>query len=155
MAMWRSPDPILTTHGGNLPPPANLENLITSWQDHRPEIEDRLPSAIAEVVDKRLDCGVTILNEGEYVKAASGADYVGYVHSRVTGWETRPVDPAIPAETRRRRGARSPAIPRLLRVRALAAGLGRSGAARILPARRAVGAHHRTRVHVPGQVHRL
>lgn len=96
MAMWRSTDRILTTHGGNLPRPADLDNLIADWRDHQPEIEERLPSAIKEVVDKQLECGVTILNEGEYVKAASGADYVGYIHSRVSGWETRPVDPAVP-----------------------------------------------------------
>jgi hypothetical protein len=96
MAMWRSTDRILTTHGGNLPRPADLDNLIADWRDHQPEIEERLPGAIKEVVDKQLECGVTILNEGEYVKAASGADYVGYIHSRVAGWETRPVDPAVP-----------------------------------------------------------
>ena len=46
MAMWRSTDRILTTHGGNLPRPADLEDLIKSWRDHQPEIEERLPSAI-------------------------------------------------------------------------------------------------------------
>jgi 5-methyltetrahydropteroyltriglutamate--homocysteine methyltransferase len=96
MAMWRSTDRILTTHGGNLPRPADLDHLIAGWRDHQPEIEQRLPSAVAEVVAKQQECGVSILNDGEYVKAASGADYVGYIHSRVTGWETRPVDPAVP-----------------------------------------------------------
>lgn len=61
MAMWCSTHRILTTHGGNLPRPADLDALIASWQDHQPLIEDRLPSAIREVVDKQLDCGVTIL----------------------------------------------------------------------------------------------
>lgn len=96
MAMWRSTERILTTHGGNLPRPDDLEKLITNWRDNQPEIEQRLPGAIREVVDRQLKCGVTILNDGEYVKAAGGADYVGYVHSRVTGWEKRPVDPAKP-----------------------------------------------------------
>jgi 5-methyltetrahydropteroyltriglutamate--homocysteine methyltransferase len=96
MAMWRSTDRILTTHGGNLPRPADLDDLIAGWQDHQPQIGERLPTAIKEVVDKQLECGVTILNDGEFVKAASGADYVGYIHSRVAGWETRPVDPSKP-----------------------------------------------------------
>ena len=94
--MWRSTDRILTTHGGNLPRPADLDGLIAGWQGHQPQIEERLPSAIREVVDKQVECGVAILNDGEFVKAASGADYVGYIHSRVTGWETRPADPAVP-----------------------------------------------------------
>jgi 5-methyltetrahydropteroyltriglutamate--homocysteine methyltransferase len=96
MAMWRSTDRILTTHGGNLPRPADLDKLIADWQDHQPEIEQRLPSAVAEVVARQRECGVAILNDGEYVKVASGADYVGYIHSRVTGWETRPVKPGEP-----------------------------------------------------------
>jgi hypothetical protein len=70
MAMWRSTDRILTTHGGNLPRPADLDSLIASWQGHQPQIEERLPSAVKEVVDKQVECGVAILNDGEFVKAA-------------------------------------------------------------------------------------
>ncbi|HEY7102616.1 MAG TPA: hypothetical protein VH573_13350 [Mycobacteriales bacterium] len=75
--MKRSEDRILTTHGGNLPRPADLDKLIADGESKRAEIDARVPGAVAEVVDKQIECGVTILNDGEYVKAAHGADYVG------------------------------------------------------------------------------
>src|SRR5262249_16783648 len=34
--------------------------------------------------------------DGEYVKAAGGGSYSGYIHQRVTGWEVRDIDPAKP-----------------------------------------------------------
>jgi 5-methyltetrahydropteroyltriglutamate--homocysteine methyltransferase len=36
MAMWRSTDRILTTHGGNLPRPADLDDLIADWRTRSP-----------------------------------------------------------------------------------------------------------------------
>jgi 5-methyltetrahydropteroyltriglutamate--homocysteine methyltransferase len=47
-------------------------------------------------VDTQLDCGVDVINDGEYVKAAGGGSYSGYIHQRVTGWEVLPIDPAKP-----------------------------------------------------------
>jgi 5-methyltetrahydropteroyltriglutamate--homocysteine methyltransferase len=96
MGMRRSTDRILTTHGGNLPRPPDLDALIEQRDSRRAEIETRLPGAVAEVVDRQIKCGVTILNDGEYVKAAEGSDYVGYINARVTGWEDLPADPAMP-----------------------------------------------------------
>ena len=37
-----------------------------------------------------------MINDGEYVKAAGGGSYAGYIHQRVTGWEVLPIDPAKP-----------------------------------------------------------
>jgi hypothetical protein len=51
-----------------------------------------LPGAVQWVVDAQLDCGVDVINDGEYVKAAGGGSYSGYIHQRVTGWEVRPID---------------------------------------------------------------
>jgi 5-methyltetrahydropteroyltriglutamate--homocysteine methyltransferase len=96
MAMKRSEDRILTTHGGNLPRPTDLDKLIAEGESKRAEIDARVPGAVTEVVDKQIEAGVTILNDGEYVKAAHGADYVGYIQGRVTGWEDLPVDPSRP-----------------------------------------------------------
>jgi 5-methyltetrahydropteroyltriglutamate--homocysteine methyltransferase len=96
MAMWRSTDRILTTHGGNLPRPQDLDDLVAQGEEHRAEIDKRLTRAVQEVVDEQIEVGVDILNDGEYVKAASGKDYVGYIQARVTGWETLPVDPSRP-----------------------------------------------------------
>ena len=87
--MRRSTDQILSSHGGNLPRPADLDALLAKADDHRPEIEARLPIAVQEVVDRQIECGVSIVNDGEYVKAANMGHYVGYIQARVTGFETR------------------------------------------------------------------
>ncbi|BCB75717.1 cobalamin-independent methionine synthase II family protein [Phytohabitans flavus] len=90
--MNRTTDRIRTTHGGNLPRPEDLDALIAKGEPARADIDARVPGAVAEVVAKQLDCGVDILNDGEYVKAAAATHYHGYIFSRVTGWEWLPVD---------------------------------------------------------------
>jgi 5-methyltetrahydropteroyltriglutamate--homocysteine methyltransferase len=91
--MRRNIDKILVTHAGNLPRPPDLEALLLDPSANRDEIEERLPSAVDEVIDRQIDCGVDIVNDGEYVKAGS---YTGYLFSRVAGWEVLPIDPSIP-----------------------------------------------------------
>ena len=58
-----------------------------------PEVAQQLPGAVQYVVDRQLDCGMDVINDGEYVKAAGGGSYSGYIHQRVTGWEVQPVNP--------------------------------------------------------------
>lgn len=96
--MRRSTDQILTTHGGNLPRPADLDALLVKADSNRDAVEKRLPLAVQEVVDKQIACGVTVINDGEYVKAANMGSYTSYIQSRVTGWETLPRDAAIPSK---------------------------------------------------------
>jgi 5-methyltetrahydropteroyltriglutamate--homocysteine methyltransferase len=91
--MKRSTDCILSTHGGNLPRPVDLDALLVKADENRAAIDKRLPVAVKEVVDKQIDCGVTIVNDGEYVKAANMGHYVGYIQARVTGFETRDKNP--------------------------------------------------------------
>jgi len=90
--MRRSTDHILSTHGGNLPRPADLDALLAKADDNRSAIEKRLPVAVREVVERQIECGVDIVNDGEYVKAANKGNYVGYIHGRITGYEAREVD---------------------------------------------------------------
>jgi 5-methyltetrahydropteroyltriglutamate--homocysteine methyltransferase len=94
--MRRSTDHILSTHGGNLPRPADLDALLAEADAHRAEIDRRLPSAVSEVVEKQIACGVDIVNDGEYVKAANMGNYVGYIQARVTGFETAAREPGVP-----------------------------------------------------------
>jgi 5-methyltetrahydropteroyltriglutamate--homocysteine methyltransferase len=96
--MRRSTDHILTTHGGNLPRPADLDALLVNADANQAEIAVRLPKAVREVVDKQIECGVDIINDGEYVKAANMGSYTSYIQQRVTGWESLPRDPAAPAK---------------------------------------------------------
>jgi len=86
-------DRILVSHAGNLPRPADLNEILASGQGQSDAFTRRLPSAVADVVRKQIDCGVDIVNDGEYIKAGS---YTGYIHERVTGWEHLPIDPSRP-----------------------------------------------------------
>lgn len=81
--MKANSDHVRVTHGGNLPLPDDFDKA-------------KLPSAVQHVVDRQLECGVDVLNDGEYVKAANLDNYVGYIYQRVAGWENLPVDPAKP-----------------------------------------------------------
>jgi 5-methyltetrahydropteroyltriglutamate--homocysteine methyltransferase len=91
--MRRSTERILVTHGGNLPRPDDLDELLKDPKANAAALAERLPFAVATVIDRQIECGVDIVGDGEYVKAGN---YGGYVHSRVTGWEMLPVDPAKP-----------------------------------------------------------
>ncbi|WP_296614506.1 hypothetical protein [Sphingomonas sp.] len=96
--MRRSTDHILTTHGGNLPRPADLDALLVNADANQTEIAVRLPKAVREVVEKQIECGVDIINDGEYVKAANMGSYTSYIQQRVAGWESLPRDPAAPSK---------------------------------------------------------
>jgi 5-methyltetrahydropteroyltriglutamate--homocysteine methyltransferase len=78
---------ILVSHAGNLPRPDDLNALLAKRDAEG--IKQRLPSAAKEIVDRQIECGVDIVNDGEYVKAGS---YTGYMQERVAGWEMLPVD---------------------------------------------------------------
>jgi 5-methyltetrahydropteroyltriglutamate--homocysteine methyltransferase len=47
----------------------------------------RLPGAVAEGVQKQLDCGMDMVNDGEYVKTTG---FGGYIRERMQGMEPRP-----------------------------------------------------------------
>ncbi|HEX4833926.1 MAG TPA: epoxyalkane--coenzyme M transferase [Trebonia sp.] len=94
--MRHSTDGIRSTHGGNLPRPARFDALLQQGKVVTAEVAEQLPGAVQWVVDRQLDCGVSVINDGEYVKAAGGGMYSGYIHQRVSGWEVQPVDHAKP-----------------------------------------------------------
>src|SRR4029434_6944607 len=102
--MRRSDSQILTTNDGALPRPDSLLPLAGSanqdpasiagtrkdqaYEGDRPA---RLRDAVADVVRRQMDLGITIVNDGEFGKAMRGRiDYgawVSYVMQRLTGWE--------------------------------------------------------------------
>jgi 5-methyltetrahydropteroyltriglutamate--homocysteine methyltransferase len=91
--MRHSTERFRSTHGGNLPRPAEFDALLQQGSVVTAEVAAELPGAVQWVVDTQLDCGVDVINDGEYVKAAGGGSYSGYIHQRVTGWEVQPVSP--------------------------------------------------------------
>jgi 5-methyltetrahydropteroyltriglutamate--homocysteine methyltransferase len=84
--MKLSPNRILTTHTGSLPRPTDLIELIQKVEtggDVSPEaFEARVKSAVAETVQKQVDAGITVINDGE----AGKPGYSPYVKDRLTGF---------------------------------------------------------------------
>ena len=91
--MRRSIDRIFVSHAGNLPRPDDLNQLLAAGESKRVALNKRLPSAVAEVVERQIACGVDVVNDGEYVKAGS---YTGYINQRITGIEMQLADPNRP-----------------------------------------------------------
>jgi 5-methyltetrahydropteroyltriglutamate--homocysteine methyltransferase len=92
--MRRSTDRILVSHAGNLPRPAYIDELIAGGKAregaNRQEYHALLPKAVGEIVDRQIEYGVDIVNDGEYAKAGS---YGGYMQERVSGFSDVPIDP--------------------------------------------------------------
>jgi 5-methyltetrahydropteroyltriglutamate--homocysteine methyltransferase len=90
--MKRSVSRILTTHVGSLPRPNDLLEL---YRDDAPDgtLLPRLRSAISDVVRRQAECGIDIVNDGEFGKAMRRAvDYGAwwsYVYDRLAGFELR------------------------------------------------------------------
>ena len=84
--MRRSTDYFLSSHGGNLPLPGDLDKLLPNPRENEAAIAAELPKAVDWVVKQQMDCGVDIINDGEYVKAATPGTYAAYIYDRMTGF---------------------------------------------------------------------
>src|SRR5688500_16418046 len=95
--MSSSKERILVSHAGNLPRPASLDELIDGGRSPKGansgEYHRRLPAAVKSIVDRQIELGVDVVNDGEYAKAGS---YGGYLQERVEGYSSLPVDPSRP-----------------------------------------------------------
>ena len=92
--MQHSTDRILVTHAGSLPRPDDLIALNRE-QSGSQAAATRLRAAVADVVEKQIELGVDIVNDGEYGKPTTDpVDYGAwamYVHERLSGFERRAV----------------------------------------------------------------
>lgn len=86
--MRRSTDYFLSSHGGNLPLPDSLAKLLANAREHEAQIAVELPKAVDWVVKQQIDCGVDIINDGEFVKAAHPGTYAAYIFDRISGFST-------------------------------------------------------------------
>src|SRR4051794_36178170 len=90
---------ILVSHAGNLPRPDFLDSILLAngvgSEYDRAAYAAKLPEAVKWIVQRQIDCGVDVVNDGEYVKAGS---YGGYLHERITGFSNVPYDPERPAK---------------------------------------------------------
>ena len=84
--MKRSTSRILTSHTGSLPRPADLIEMIRDAQAGKPvdeaAFQARVKSAVAETVQKQIEAGITVINDGE----AGKPGYSTYVKDRLTGF---------------------------------------------------------------------
>jgi methionine synthase II (cobalamin-independent) len=84
--MKRSPERILTTHTGSLPRAAKVVEILLAEQQNRgprkAEFNAAVSEAIALVVQKQIECGIDIINEGEQGRT----DYTVHVLDRLAGF---------------------------------------------------------------------
>jgi 5-methyltetrahydropteroyltriglutamate--homocysteine methyltransferase len=63
-------DRILTTHAGSLPRPEGLLDLVLAKARGEPidqaALDRRLASAVTEVVKQQIECGIDVINDGEF-----------------------------------------------------------------------------------------
>ncbi len=81
-----SPDRILTTHTGSLPRPEDLIQIMWAKGDGIPvderALEERVEAAVYEVVQRQIDAGIAVVNDGEMSKPS----YATYVKDRLHGF---------------------------------------------------------------------
>src|SRR5215475_1999255 len=86
MAMPRSTNGFLTTHTGSLPRPADLIRMMYAKEEGVPvdaaALGARIRAAVAETVQKQVNAGVAIVNDGEMSKPS----YATYVKDRLNGF---------------------------------------------------------------------
>ena len=85
--MQHSTKRILTTHAGSLPRPPDMIDMLVAKAAGETIDEAarqaRLPGAVKEIVQKQIDLGVDIIDDGEYSKPS----FVTYVNERLGGYE--------------------------------------------------------------------
>lgn len=76
----------LTTHIGSLPRPDGLRDLMFAREDGLPldqaQVDLRVQGAVAQIVDRQVDAGIDIVNDGEMSKPS----YATYVKDRLNGF---------------------------------------------------------------------
>ena len=90
--MNRSDKRILTTHVGSLPRPASL---VAAYCDEpgSPKLAAVLKESVRDVVQKQLDSGIDVIDDGEFGKPVHGevdfGAWMTYLASRMQGFEIR------------------------------------------------------------------
>jgi 5-methyltetrahydropteroyltriglutamate--homocysteine methyltransferase len=91
--MKRSTERFLTTHTGSLPRPDDLVQMMFAKEEGQPvdaaALRARIRSAVARVVEKQIEAGIDIVNDGEMSKPS----YATYIKDRLDGFggESRPL----------------------------------------------------------------
>lgn len=85
--MLRSEHRILTTHTGSLPRPPDLVDALNAKELGKlldpHALNDRVRRAVAEVVQRQVDTGLDVINDGEHSKVS----WMAYARGRLSGLE--------------------------------------------------------------------
>src|SRR5919197_5340096 len=88
--MKRSTERILITHAGSLARPKDLMEMLLARNDGKPydreALSKRIRGAVEKVVEKQIQCGVDIVNDGELGKS----NFSRYTRERLSGFVERP-----------------------------------------------------------------
>lgn len=91
--MKRSTERILVTHVGSLARPKDLMDMLVARNEGKVYdsgvLARRTREAVAEVVQKQVDCGIDIVNDGELGKS----NFSRYTKERLGGLVERPAGP--------------------------------------------------------------
>jgi 5-methyltetrahydropteroyltriglutamate--homocysteine methyltransferase len=91
--MKRSTDRILVTHVGSLARPQDLMEMLVARNEGKSfdsgALAKRTREAVAEVVQRQIECGVDIINDGELGKS----NFSRYTRERLSGFVERPANP--------------------------------------------------------------
>jgi 5-methyltetrahydropteroyltriglutamate--homocysteine methyltransferase len=91
--MKRSTERILVTHAGTLPRPADLMEMLVAKNEGKvydqAAYTKRVRSAVAGAVQKQIECGVDIVNDGELGKS----NFSRYTRERLSGFVEKPAGP--------------------------------------------------------------
>jgi 5-methyltetrahydropteroyltriglutamate--homocysteine methyltransferase len=91
--MRRSSERIITTHVGSLPRPHDLLDMMKARSERQPvdeqAFDQRVESAVAEAVQRQVECGVDVVSDGEQGKDS----FYAYAAGRLSGFEPRDAGP--------------------------------------------------------------
>ena len=88
--MKRSTDRIIVSHAGVLPRPDDLREMMAAGAGREADFHARLPSAVKEIVQKQVEAGFDVVNDGEFGKVGG---FSGYPRQRLSGLEMREFAP--------------------------------------------------------------
>ena len=91
--MQRSTERIMVSHAGVLPRPSEIAELFAP-DANVATLGARRPAAVKHVVQRQIDAGIDVVNDGEYSKRGG---YSGYVRDRFSGLGSAPQTDALPA----------------------------------------------------------
>ena len=88
--MKRSMERILVSHVGSLARPVDLMEMLVARNDGKPYdahlLAKRTRESVAEVVEKQIECGIDVVNDGELGKS----NFSRYTRERLGGFVERP-----------------------------------------------------------------